>query len=216
MNDLIGKRFGKLLVTNLTNKRSTTGRSIIWICKCDCGNIKEISSRNLIHDNIRSCGCLLKWNNPDYIKRKHYHVWYYIISRCYDPKNKGYKNYGGKGVKMCYEWKNDYWSFHRWMEEQRWTKGLQVDRFPNKTGDYEPNNCRLATPKMQQNNRTNNVPMELNGIIKNVSEWALEYGKKPTTVFDRLRDGWDLLTALTLDKQFGWHKRQRNKKGQFK
>jgi hypothetical protein len=215
MKDLIGNRFGKLLVISPTNKRDGR-RGVIWLCKCDCGNTKEINSRGLIHDNIKSCGCLLKWKNIGYVKRKHYHVWYYIISRCYNKKNKGYRNYGEKGIKVCDEWKNDYWSFHKWMEEQNWQKGLQVDRFPNQKGNYEPNNCRLATSKMQQNNRTNNVPMELNGIIKNVSEWALEYDKKPTTVFDRLRDGWDLLTALTLDKQVGWHKKQRNKKGQFK
>jgi hypothetical protein len=213
--NLLGRRFGKLVVTE---KCGTINGNRVWRCNCDCGNIKEMKSRSLVHDNIRSCGCLLKWKSKGYVKKKYYHTWMGIIYRCYKTTDAGYKRYGAKGIKMCDEWKNDYWIFHNWMEANGWKPGLQVDRFPDKNGNYCPENCRLATQRMQNNNRNDNVAIEYRGEIKNVSEWAHEYGIDATIVFSRLRDKWDFEKALVtpIGAELGYLKRIRNSKGQFK
>jgi hypothetical protein len=212
--NIAGRRFGRLLAVKLVGKERG---HYMWLCKCDCGNTKKMKVRSLMHDNIKSCGCLLKWRAPGYVKRKFYHTWIGIIYRCYKTTEPSYKRYGAKGIKVCDEWRNDYWAFHKWMELSGWKPGLTVDRFPNKNGNYSPENCRLADSSMQNNNRNDNAPLEYNGEVKNVSEWAHIYRIAPTTLFSRLNDGWDAHSALTtpVGKRQGYKKRSRNHKGQF-
>jgi len=160
----------------------------------------------------------LKWKQEGYVKRKYYHIWINIIYMCYKLDSPSYFRYGAKGIQVCDEWRNNYWSFHKWMDDNKWKNGLQVDRYPNKNGHYCPGNCRLATQKMQNNNRNDNVSLEYNGEIKNVSEWAHEYGLKCGTLFSRIKRGWPIEQALNtpVGNVPGYLKRKRNNKGQFK
>lgn len=193
--NLLGQRFGRLLV--ISEAKNTKNGQTVWICECDCGKQKELKSSALRHDKIKSCGCLLVWKADGYIKRIHYPTWWQIKDRCNNPNNIAFKNYGAKGIQMCKEWSDDYGSFHKWMVANNWKPGLQIDRYPDKNGHYSPDNCRLATPKVQQNNKNNNIPITYQGETKNISEWAAQYGLKHGCLFGRLKRGWDVGLALT-------------------
>lgn len=146
-------------------------------------------------------------------------IWYGILTRCYNKKNHDYKYYGARGVTMCDEWRHSFTNFQTWLITNGYAVGcgLSVDRYPDNKGNYCPSNCRLATQRQQGNNRVNNVFFELNGEKKTIAEWAYQYGVNRKTTHTRVvRDGWDLLTALTTKERLsGYKKRQRNKKGQF-
>jgi hypothetical protein len=83
-----------------------------------------------------------------------YTIWCGIKSRCYNKNAANYKYYGAKGIIMCEEWLNDFKAFYNWALNKGWRKGLSVDRYPNNAGNYEPDNCRLATMKEQASNKT--------------------------------------------------------------
>ena len=164
-----GMKFGKLTVLTETNKRSKSG-CIYCMCQCDCGKKVEIIKNSLLNGNTKSCGCLIKERlKKDKIHYKHggthtklYNIWWKIIARCYNENDVAYKNYGGRGIKMCEQWKNDYGTFYHWANQNGYKEGLTIDRIDNNKG-YEPNNCRWATMKEQSNNRRSNIKVRYNG-----------------------------------------------------
>lgn len=184
--DLVGKRFGRLLVVDKTEKRDTDG-GIIWKCLCDCGATVEIPSNRLLRGHTRSCGCYArdrssevhtKWKTtPEKILAMKYHG---MMSRCYNPKNDSYKDYGEKGVIVCDEWKNPIngeRNFVNWGISTGFQIGKSIDRINDgaykeqQDGPYAPWNCRWGTPKLQANNRRNNVRITIDGITYTLAEW---------------------------------------------
>jgi hypothetical protein len=111
-----------------------------------------------------------------------------MISRCYKPNNRRYKNYGGRGIKVCDEWKNDKTSFFKWALANGYSDTLTIDRI-NNNGNYEPANCRWATTKEQQNNRSNNHLITHNGETKTIAQWAEFYGKNYKTLYSKISQG---------------------------
>lgn len=135
---------------------------------------------------------------------KLYHVWLSMRARCNNPNDKGYQNYGGRGIKVCNEW-NDYKNFKTWAYENGYKEdsGLSIDRI-DVNGNYEPNNCRWATIKQQANNTRRNVYLTIDGEKKSVPEWAEIYGVNQETVRRRVRElGWDPIKALTEPLYYG-------------
>lgn len=125
-----------------------------------------------------------------------YIIWRAMRQRCNNPHTINYKNYGGKGVRVCDEWNNDFMSFYNWSVENGYNDTLTIDRI-NASGNYEPSNCRWITQKEQQNNRTNNHRILFNGELHTMAEWSDITGIKKATIGARLKKGWSVERALT-------------------
>jgi hypothetical protein len=165
--NLVGRRFGRLVVTSLQGK---SGRYWYWNCQCDCGQTRAIPGAALRNENSKSCGCLRleTLNRPRThggksggIMKRAYRAWRAAKNRCYYSGNAAYKHYGERGIIMCDRWKNDYAAFLEDMGEPE-DQTLELDRIdPN--GNYEPGNCRWATRAEQLRNFSKNVFVFHNG-----------------------------------------------------
>ena len=119
-----------------------------------------------------------------------------MIARCENPNHNRYHRYGGRGIKVCEEW-HDFPEFSRWAVRSGYKKTYQIDRI-NSDGDYEPDNCRWTTGRVNNNNRTNNRIVVYQGVSKTLSDWAddprchVQY----KVLWERLQDGWDFDKAL--------------------
>lgn len=112
-----------------------------------------------------------------------------IKQRCYNKNHTAYKNYGGRGVKVCNEWLNDFMTFYDWSMNHGYKDTLTIDRI-DVNGNYEPDNCRWVDRKTQANNRRNNVYLTYNGKTQTMKEWSRELGVKYKTIFYRHKQKW--------------------------
>lgn len=119
-----------------------------------------------------------------------------MISRCYCRNNNGYNRYGGRGIKVCDEWRNDKTKFFEWAFSNGYSEMLTLDRKDVNKG-YSPENCRWASQKEQQNNRSNNRRIEFNGQLHTLGEWSDITGIKIATIWRRLKSGWSIEDTLT-------------------
>ena len=198
-NDIKGMRFGKLYVLEKTDKRR--GRSILWKCLCDCGNITYVDSYSLKSGNTKSCGCGKTEGHPKYgdtsIKNNPiYHIWQGMRDRCSRKKNKSYSYYGGRGIKVCEEWQNSFLSFMNWAIANGYKKNLTIERIDN-NGNYCPENCTFATMKQQSNNRRNGAYFSYNGETHTISEWSDILGVKQSLLRYRLWKGMPFQKAIS-------------------
>lgn len=120
-------------------------------------------------------------------------VWKSMQQRCNDPNSPNYQYYGAKGIKI--EWAS-FEEFEKDMHDS-WRPGLQIDRWPDRNGNYKPGNCRWATPKQQTRNRSSNRWIEFNGRKMVMEDWANELGLKQSTLSSRLTRGWSVEDALS-------------------
>ena len=217
--DLTNKKFGKLTAKKLlVNKKK-------WLCKCDCGNIIEVYPCNLKSGKSTSCGCFQKEQLKSRVfkhglrKTKLYSVWANMKQRCLNKKNDHYKNYGGRGIKICKEWldkENGFMNFYTWAMENGYNENAKfqqctIDRI-DVNGNYEPNNCRWITNKEQALNRTTNEILTYKGESKTIYEWSLETGISSSTISARIKKyHWTTERALTEQPFIG--KNQSFKKG---
>lgn len=123
-----------------------------------------------------------------------YYVWQSMKARCENPKTKNYANYGGRGIRVCEEWRSSFVAFHRDMGDR--PDGFQIDRIDN-DGNYEPKNCRWATKQEQMNNTRRSVPIYINGVKKTKSECAKELGVRRGSIQRRIDAGWTPEKAAT-------------------
>lgn len=176
--NIVGQRFGKLTVIELADRVVSGGRDrIAFLCVCECGKRKVITSDSLRFGKTKSCGCVTRdltiKRSTTHGLRHHplYEIWFNIKSRCYNSSNKRFKDYGGRGISICQEWTIDFKVFYDWCISNGWHKGIQLDR-ENNDGNYEASNCRFVTPKVNNNNKRNSVHITYENSVKTLSEWA--------------------------------------------
>lgn len=151
----VGDTIGHLTILG---EATRSGRKA-WRCRCVCGNEHIVRQSNL--GTTQSCGCMQRTLRSA-VNTKHGHssrgrrspemISYAAMkSRCYNKKNNRYEQYGAKGVVVCERWRLSFEVFLEDMGPR--PPGTSIDRYPISDGNYEPNNCRWATPKQQVENR---------------------------------------------------------------
>lgn len=198
--DLTGQRFGRLVVVRYVGR--SRGKKNLWLCKCDCGNEKIVAVDKLHSGNTKSCGCLqrevhrkcrMTHGKSD---TKLYLVWREMITRTENQNAERYGIYGGRGISICGEWRNDFQSFYDWAIQNGYKEGLTVDRI-DVNGNYEPDNCRWITPYEQSRNLRKNVRITYSGKTMILKDWAKEIGIDYNTLWKRIRkSGWTVEEAL--------------------
>lgn len=216
--NMVGEKCGRLTVLEFVGIKESN-RCALWKCRCECGNETIVSGTNLRKGFTRSCGCIAdeyRKNKPEYvldaIRKKNsthggshdrlFKIWISMRSRCRDSNHPAYKWYGGKGVRVCKEWDEDYAAFKTWAYENGYDDTAKmhhcsIDRIdPN--GNYCPENCRWADIQTQAENKVSIALYEYNGEKHMMAEWAREYGVHPDTLRWRLKKlGWPIEKALT-------------------
>lgn len=145
--DLTGKRFGRLVIIGKEKKPKRT----MWICKCDCGKETSVQNGNLANGHTSSCGCLrveIASTGKKAIKHGHcrdkkltreYISYRAAWQRCYDPNSVSWKNYGARGITICFHWKNSFETFLKDMGSR--PEGTCIERKDNYVGYFCPECC---------------------------------------------------------------------------
>ena len=199
--NLIGQRFGKLVVINRADN-SKSGKSK-WLCRCDCGKEKIIFSTNLVRGLTHSCGCINKSVVSERM-RKHllsghrlYKIWTDMKKRCSNPSCKSFANYGGRGIQVCPDWNNHFQLFYTWSLLNGYDDNLSLDRI-DVNGNYHPNNCRWVDKLTQANNCRTNHYLTFNGKTQTIAEWARELEVSDSVIRQRLSQlGWSVEKTLS-------------------
>lgn len=213
-----GQRFGRLVFTGefccyLGTENMGFPAKLAAKCKCDCGKPHSVCLISLLRGSSKSCGCL---RDEAVAKNGHARATYPahvmplvrhlkdirrgMIERCYDPNYKSWDRYGGRGIKVCEEWKSSLRAFIFWAAENKYRVGLTIDRYPNTDGDYEPINCRWATMEQQNRNKSGLVQVTAWGETKCAAEWADDARcvVKYPTALARIHSGWRPEDAFSL------------------
>lgn len=201
MMNLTGRQFERLQVIEEVERRGRTRR---WRCRCACGNERIVQQGNLVSGHTLSCGCLgqehataakVRHGHAGWKKQSpEYRVWTGIMSRCRNPNEPAYPNYGGRGISICARW-HDFRNFLADMG-LRPSPHHSIDRIDN-DGPYAPDNCRWATRIEQNRNTRASRIITWNGQARHLKAWAEETGIKYKTLHARLQKGW------SLDRVFG-------------
>lgn len=176
-NDLIGRRFGRLVVVGIDDRGV---KRTYYFCQCDCGNTKSVRSDGLLSGAVQSCGCMKREQDRENLTANHkhkmshtrpYEIWQGMKKRCYNPHDARYDRYGGRGITVCDEWRNDFKAFYKWALENGYADNLTIDRIDNDKG-YSPDNCRWADAETQCRNRASNISITIGNATKTLTEWC--------------------------------------------
>ena len=197
--DITGKRYNHLVVVK--RLENAKGGIAMWECLCDCGNTTQVRGANLKSGAVKSCGCLRRETNPslrhNMSHTRLYREWASIKQRCYTPSVRGYENYGGRGIKMCAEWKESFELFMDWALKNGYSDNLTIERV-DVNGDYCPENCKWIPWEEQQKNRRFCRFIEYNGETKNLTEWCETLHLPYKMVHNRIHKlGWSFERAIS-------------------
>lgn len=210
---LIGETFGRLTVVEQLPTKD--GRAM-WHCVCECGGTNDVASCTLKAGLTRSCGCLRREMTGDahrthgLSKSPEHDTWCHIKGRCYNPKTKQFKDYGGRGIVVCERWRN---SFEAFLEDMgpKLSPELEIDRKEN-SGNYSCGrceecvrngwdaNCRWTTKEVNNNNKRSNVRITAFGETRTAAEWSRDPRCRVTHMalwFRIVESGWEPEKAIT-------------------
>jgi hypothetical protein len=198
--DIAGQRFGRLIA--VAERGRNKARQALWECLCDCGATIVALRGNLNSGKSKSCGCARRETcmavgdrvrTHGMSRTPTYNTWRAMLDRCRRETSKDYCRYGARGVSVCDRWMT-FANFLADMGER--PAGKSLDRWPNGNGNYEPGNCRWATPREQNINRSVAHMVAINGETKCLTEWIEQAAVAESTVRRRMSLGMSLEEAL--------------------
>jgi len=176
-------------------------------CKCECGELKTIKFYSLLDGSSKSCGCLQReiaavngrkiLTTHGESKTRLFKTWAKIHQKCNNLKCTQYKYYGGKGITVCKEW-SEFTTFKKWAMENGYTDKLTIDRI-NGNEDYNAGNCRWATMEVQNNNKSNNIFLTINGEEKTLANWCKHYGVDYKSAWGRYSRGKEIFKGVKIN-----------------
>ena len=183
--NLIGNKYNALTVLEKTDKRDSSG-NVYWLCKCDCGNTRLVKTHSLLSGHTKGCGCHITARKGKYVRKSRlYNTWSCMRKRCYNPNDKRYKKYGGRGITICDEWL-DYDNFYEWAMANGYQDDLSIERI-DVNGNYEPSNCTWIPMSKQGDNTTRTVKHNINGRLMTIRQIANELGVSYGAVQHRIQ-----------------------------
>lgn len=200
----VGEKFGLLTCVSIKRHDGTT----YFDCQCECGKTATLRASNVVSGATKSCGCWVKkypqkkpWlskinklrSTHNMTQTRSYNIWRGMKQRCLNDNDKDFKNYGGRGIRVCDRWMK-FENFLSDMGEA--PKGLQLDRI-DFNGDYCKQNCRWTNTSVQGNNRRTNVFITYKKRTMTIADWSRAVGIERKTLEYRIRAGWDHERALT-------------------
>ncbi|KJW12855.1 hypothetical protein [Levilactobacillus spicheri] len=207
MKDIVGQKFGLLTVIAFDHREihvRPNGKKtyrIYWKCRCECGSV-VVRRRDALNNpgHVVSCGCYRTQVNKTFMEQHNpkashglsqtriYKIYYKMRERCYDKNYPQFDLYGGRGIRICSEWLDDFRNFYDWSISHGYSEDKSIDRI-DFNGNYEPKNCRWADVYQQADNKRNNIVLTHDGITMTMPEWARKIGLPYSTLADRRRKG---------------------------
>jgi hypothetical protein len=184
--DITGEVYGRVEAMRYAGVQlSPKGkRTSMWVCRCLCGKEFTASGNNLKRGNTKTCGC--SRGSHKMSDSPEWEAWSAITQRCTNPKNPGFRNYGGRGISVCKRWRQ-FENFFVDMGVR--PEGYSIDR-TNNEGNYEPSNCKWVLNRLQHRNKRSNRMITLKGETRCISEWSEIIGVSPNGLSKRIKKGW--------------------------
>lgn len=190
--DITGMKSGKLTaVEKIGYDTDKDGkRFALWKCECECGGIGIFNQHSIVTNSVKSCGCMRNREHGRAIQHgmsrtRIYRTYCGMKARCDNPNDQHYKDYGGRGIKICKYWRGimGFTHFYEWAMKNGYKENLTIERI-DVNGNYEPSNCKWITNSEQQGNKRNTKRYNINGELLTMRQLSVKYNIKPYTLYN--------------------------------